>query len=106
MSVGEVQGAVSRTDVDKWDVGLTKMAVGLTHPIVKRYFREEMKGIENIPSGPSLVVSNHSGGLLPPDRSVFAVAYYDTFGYERPPYTLGHDTCSSGQQLSFSPVQE
>jgi 1-acyl-sn-glycerol-3-phosphate acyltransferase len=96
MSVGEVQGAVSRTDVDKWDVGLAKMAVGLTRPIVKHYFRAEVKGIENIPSGPSLVVSNHSGGLLPPDMSVFAVAYYDTFGYERPLYTLGHDTLFAG----------
>jgi 1-acyl-sn-glycerol-3-phosphate acyltransferase len=28
--------------------------------------------------------------------SVFAVAYYDAFGHERPLYTLGHDTLFAG----------
>jgi 1-acyl-sn-glycerol-3-phosphate acyltransferase len=96
MSVGDLQGAVNHTDVDKWDAGLTEVVVGLTRPIVKRYFRAEVRGLENIRAGPSLVVSNHSGGLVAPDMPVFAVAYYDTYGYERPPYTLGHDTLFAG----------
>ena len=33
---------------------------------------------------------------MTPDMPVFAVAYYDTFGYERPLYTLGHDTLFAG----------
>jgi 1-acyl-sn-glycerol-3-phosphate acyltransferase len=96
MSEGEVQRAVSHTDVDKWDASLTELVVGLTRQIVKRYFRAQVRGLENIPAGPSLVVSNHSGGLMTPDMSVFAVAYYDTYGYERPLYTLGHDLLFAG----------
>jgi 1-acyl-sn-glycerol-3-phosphate acyltransferase len=96
MSEGEVARAVSHTDVDKWDASLTELVVGMTRQIVKRYFRAQVRGLENIPAGPSLVVSNHSGGLMTPDMSVFAVAYYDTYGYERPLYTLGHDILFAG----------
>lgn len=96
MSVEDAQEAVNHTDVDKWDAGLTEVIVGLTRPIVKRYFRAQVRGLENMPAGPCLVVSNHSGGLVTPDTPVFAVAYYDTFGYERPLYTLGHDNLFAG----------
>lgn len=83
--------AVARTDVGQYDPGLTRLLVALTRPITTRYFRAEVRGLNNIPTGPCLVVGNHSGGLLTPDMSVFAVAYYDKFGYDRPLYTLGHD---------------
>jgi 1-acyl-sn-glycerol-3-phosphate acyltransferase len=85
------QAAVVRSDVDQFDTDLTRRIVGLTRPIVKRYFRSVVRGLDNIPAGPCLVVGNHSGGLLTPDMSVFAVAYYDKFGYQRPLYTLAHD---------------
>jgi 1-acyl-sn-glycerol-3-phosphate acyltransferase len=88
--------AIAHTDVEKWDAGLTELLVGLTRPIVKRYFRAEVRGLENIPAGACLVVSNHSGGVVTPDMSVFAVAYYDTYGYERPLFTLGHDLLFAG----------
>jgi 1-acyl-sn-glycerol-3-phosphate acyltransferase len=86
----------THTDVDKWDAGLTEFVVALTRPIVKRYFRSDVRGLENIPGGACLVVSNHSGGLVTPDMSVFAVAYYDTYGYQRPLFTLGHDMLFAG----------
>jgi 1-acyl-sn-glycerol-3-phosphate acyltransferase len=88
--------AIAHTDVEKWDAGLTELIVGLTRPVVKRYFRSEVRGMENIPEGACLVVSNHSGGVVTPDMSVFAVAYYDTFGYQRPLFTLGHDLLFAG----------
>jgi 1-acyl-sn-glycerol-3-phosphate acyltransferase len=37
-----------------------------------------------------LIVSNHSGGMFTPDVLVFAAAFYDKFGYDRPLYTLAH----------------
>ncbi|MGO9104197.1 MAG: lysophospholipid acyltransferase family protein [Mycobacterium sp.] len=77
-------------DVDKWNPRLTEAIVALSRPLA-RYFRSEVTGLENIPSGPSLVVSNHSGGVLTPDMTVFAVAFYDNYGYDRPLYALGHD---------------
>lgn len=89
------------TDVDKWDRGLTEHVVALTRPIVKHYFRSEVRGLDNIPDGPSLVVGNHSGGLMTFDLPVFAVDYYDTFGYDRPLYALGFDTIFAGPAGDF-----
>jgi 1-acyl-sn-glycerol-3-phosphate acyltransferase len=86
----------AHTDVDKWDAGLTELVVAMTRPVVKRYFRSEVRGLENIPEGACLVVSNHSGGVVTPDMSVFAVAYYDSYGYQRPLFTLGHDLLFAG----------
>ena len=89
------------TDVDKWDRGLTEHVVALTRPIVKHYFRSEVRGLDNIPPGASLVVANHSGGLTSFDLSVFAVDYYDTYGYDRPLYSLGFDTIFAGPAGDF-----
>lgn len=91
----------SDTDVDKWDRGLTGHVIALTRPIVKHYFRSEVRGLDNIPPGPSLVVGNHSGGMLSFDLSVFAVDYYDAYGYDRPLYALGFDTVFAGPAADF-----
>ena len=84
------------TVISKWDPVLTKHVVDVMRPIVRRYFRSEVRGLENIPQRGCLVVANHSGGMLTPDWSVFAVAYYDTFGYDRPIYALAHDMLFAG----------
>jgi hypothetical protein len=52
---------VSETDIDgteiaKWDPGLTKRVVGLLRPIVKRYFRSEVRGLDLLPPGLGLGV--------------------------------------------------
>ncbi len=91
----------TRTDVDKWDRGLTEHVVALTRPIVKHYFRSEVRGLDNLPAGASLVVGNHSGGLTSFDLSVFAVGYYDTYGYDRPLYSLAFDTVFAGPAAEF-----
>ena len=91
----------THTDIDKWDRGLTEHVVALTRPIVKHYFRCEVRGLDNIPPGASLVVANHSGGLTSFDLSVFAVGYYDKYGYERPLYALAYDTLFAGPAAEF-----
>ncbi|MEB3070542.1 lysophospholipid acyltransferase family protein [[Mycobacterium] vasticus] len=58
---------------------------------VKGYFRSEVHGLEHIPDGGALLVSNHSGGMVPMDVPVVVVAFYDHFGTERPFYILAHD---------------
>ena len=92
---------MGETDVDgaeiaKWDPGLTKRLVGLIRPMVKLYFRSEVRGLDLVPPGGALVVSNHSGGLVPMDIQVFAADFYDKFGYDRPIYTLTHDNLFHG----------
>jgi len=88
-------------EIDKWDRGLTEHVIALTRPIVKHYFRSEVRGLDNLPAGASLVVGNHSGGLTSFDLSVFAVGYYDTYGYDRPLYALAYDTIFAGPVAEF-----
>ncbi|QZT61415.1 lysophospholipid acyltransferase family protein [Mycolicibacterium austroafricanum] len=75
----------------KWDPGLTRQITGWVGPMIRRYFRAEVRGIESVPAeGGALIVSNHSGGMLTPDVMVLAPAFYEHFGYDRPLYTLAH----------------
>ena len=56
------------------------------------YFRADVQGMDRIPpSGPVLLVGNHSGGTMIADTFVFAQAFYDHFGPERPFNQLAHD---------------
>ena len=78
-------------EVGRWDAGFVRHVMGFMRPMVKLYYRSEVRGLENIPAGACLVVCNHSGGLTTPDLAVFAVDFYETSGYDRPLYTLAHD---------------
>ncbi len=82
---------IDRPDTAKWDSKLMERVIGFTRPIAKRYFRSEVRGLDNIPPGGVLVVANHSGGMLSMDIPIFAVDFYDKFGYDRPLYPLTHD---------------
>lgn len=73
------------------DPAFVASALRVMGPIVKVWHRSEVRGLEHLPSGASLVVSNHSGGLFAMDFPVFAVHFADRFGVERPIYLLSHD---------------
>lgn len=94
---------VQPTQVGRWDAGLTRHVVDLLRPIVKVYHRSEVLGLERIPAGRCLLVGNHSGGLTTPDFAVFAVDYYQRFGYERPLYVLAHDSMFHGPAAELLP---
>lgn len=87
---------MSEPEIAKWDPNLTQRLMGFIRPIAKRYFRSEVHGLDNIPAGGVLLVSNHSGGLFPMDLPIFAVDFYEKFGYDRPIYTLSHDLLLAG----------
>lgn len=75
-----------------WDPAFTEQINKWVGPVVKRYFRAEVNGLDSVPAaGGALVVSNHSGGMFTPDVLVFAPAFYNRFGFDRPVYTLAHD---------------
>ena len=61
-----------------YDAELTdQVLMSLLRPLFDKYFRVEVKGIENIPSeGGALVVANHSG-TLPMDGLMTQVAVHD-----------------------------
>jgi 1-acyl-sn-glycerol-3-phosphate acyltransferase len=55
------------------------------------WFRADVRGLEKIPpTGPVLLVGNHSGGNMTPDTTVFVLAFTAYFGAERPFYQLAH----------------
>ena len=91
-------------EIKKWDPELTARVVSFLRPILKRYFRTEMRGWDNIPAtGGALVVSNHSGGQFSLDVPIVAVEFYDRFGYDRPINTLAHDVLLSGPLANVMP---
>ncbi|GFG51273.1 glycerol acyltransferase [Mycolicibacterium agri] len=75
----------------KWDPAFTERVNTWVGPAIRRYFRAEVRGLDAIPrQGGALLVSNHSGGMFTPDVLIFAPAFYNQFGYDRPLYTLAH----------------
>jgi 1-acyl-sn-glycerol-3-phosphate acyltransferase len=84
-------------DCDSWDPGLIKTVKNAVAATAKRYFRPEVRGMQHVPTcGAALVVSNHSAGMWTPDFPIFATAFYDTFGYDRPLYCLAHNAMFAG----------
>ncbi|AGZ51198.1 lysophospholipid acyltransferase family protein [Mycobacterium kansasii] len=82
---------IDDSEMAKWDPAFTKALIGTVTPLIKRWFRAEVRGLESFPpTGGVLLVSNHSGGVLTPDWNVLAPAFYGRFGYGRPLYTLAH----------------
>jgi 1-acyl-sn-glycerol-3-phosphate acyltransferase len=82
---------IAHPEAAKWDPAFTELLIKAVTPVIKRWFRPEVRGLETFPStGGALLVSNHSGGVLTPDWNVLAPALYGRFGYDRPLYTLAH----------------
>ncbi len=88
-------------EIEKWDPVLTERVMGTIRPLLKRYFRSEVHGLDHVPAGGALVVSNHSGGQMAVDVPIFAVDWYAEHGYDRPIYTLSHDMIMVGPIGSF-----
>ena len=65
--------------------------------LMKLWFRAEVRMLERVPAeGGALIVSNHSGGLMPMDVPIIAAAFVEEFGPERPLYVLAHDLLFTG----------
>ena len=92
-----------QTQIGQWDPALTRHVVDLLRPTLKVYHRSEVRGLEHIPPGRALLVGNHSGGLTTPDFAIFAVDYYQRFGYDRPLYVLAHDSLFHGPAAAILP---
>ena len=75
-----------------FDVDLTDHVLLTTfRPLFERYFRVEVRGIENVPeTGGALVVANHSG-TVPIDSTMTQLALHDRHPARRHLRTLGAD---------------
>src|SRR6185312_2052412 len=69
--------------LDQFSPSITRTVVERVAPILRRWFRAELRGLDSFPTeGGALVVSNHSGGMLTPDVMLFGSAFYNRFGYD------------------------
>lgn len=84
--------ALDGNDIEAWDPDYIRRVLPLWRAIFCNYFRAQVGGLENIPpSGPSLLVGNHSGGTYIADTFIFAAEFYAHFGPERRFHQLAHD---------------
>jgi 1-acyl-sn-glycerol-3-phosphate acyltransferase len=83
---------VPASEPEARDLDYVRFIVDLFRALGKKYFRLEVRGIDNVPAeGPVLLVANHNGAFLPSDGFFTAVALTDRFGPARAPYALAHD---------------
>ena len=88
--------------IDAWDPEHIRRTLPWLKTICRTYFRGEVEGLENIPVGePSLLVGNHSGGLLIADTFVFSAAFYDHFGPDQRFHQLAHDVAAKSPLLGL-----
>ena len=84
-------GAVDTSEIEQWDPKVTRQVKSVAAPFIKGWFRPDVRGLDRLPAtGAALIVGNHSGGMMTPDVWIFARAFYDRFGFDRPLYTLAH----------------
>jgi 1-acyl-sn-glycerol-3-phosphate acyltransferase len=82
-------------DLDAWDPEYIRRVLPLWRTALALYFRAEVRGLDNVPAeGASLLVGNHSGGILIADTFIFAAAFYEHFGPERRFHQLAHDVAA------------
>jgi 1-acyl-sn-glycerol-3-phosphate acyltransferase len=88
--------------IDAWDPGHIRRTLPYLNAINAAYFRPDVRGLEHIPAGePSLLVGNHSGGLMIADTFVFAAAFYDHFGPDHRFHQLAHDAAAKSPLLGL-----
>jgi 1-acyl-sn-glycerol-3-phosphate acyltransferase len=88
---------------DEWDPEYIRRALPVMDALFSTYFRGEVRGLENIPDGPSLLVGNHSGGTMIADTFVFTMKFYERFGPDRRFHQLAHNIAAQLPGLGIRP---
>jgi 1-acyl-sn-glycerol-3-phosphate acyltransferase len=72
------------------DQELARVAVSVIQ-ILKKYFRAEVSGLENIPEGKALLVCNHNAGITSMDGFFLGAEWHRKTDGKDPLYFLAHD---------------
>ena len=99
---GIAQGDLGGDDPDAWDPDYIRATLPTLRALGKAYHRPEVRGLENIPDGPALLVGNHSGGTVIVDTFLFALEFYAKYGPERRFHQLAHDVAA---RLPFTGIR-
>jgi 1-acyl-sn-glycerol-3-phosphate acyltransferase len=82
-------------DLDSFDPEFIRENLPAMWLLATLYFRAEVRGLENVPEAPTLLVGNHSGGIIIPDTYITGLGWYAYFGVERPMRSLVHSAAIS-----------
>lgn len=77
--------------LDNRNERLMDVTMKVVDRVLRPYHRATVRGIENIPKGPALVVGNHNGATLSMDSFILGAAIRDHHGTDHVPYGLAHD---------------
>ena len=53
---------IEPSELTKWDPSLTERVMGIIRPFLRRYFRSEVRGLENVPAGGALATGITDAG--------------------------------------------
>lgn len=101
MSTPERREAQSLRDVELRDPAYVARLMPFLKLAMRTWFRSSVTGMEHVPDGGALMVSNHSGGLLAMDVPILASAFFDVHGSDRPLHVLAHDMLFTGAADPF-----
>lgn len=74
-----------------FDADFTRTFLDWVEPVLRRYFRAELRGAELFPRKQTLLVSHHDGGMMPLDSLFIGKAWHERFSFSRPLHVLVHD---------------
>jgi 1-acyl-sn-glycerol-3-phosphate acyltransferase len=94
--MGDIDAALDERDPD-----FIRRRLADTWPLIRRWFRAEVRGLDLVPDGPVLVVGNHSGGNLTPDSVILGLAYNEYAGADRLSYALSDDIGPTSTRSTF-----
>lgn len=77
--------------LDNRDPAIVQRLVQLLEPIFANYFQAEVRHVERVERGASLLVGNHNAGLLAPEAFLTACALHRAGGMDLMPYALAHE---------------
>ena len=88
----QLKARVPSADMDERDPDYIRDQLPGLWLLASVYFRARVRHLDRIPpTGPVLLVGNHSGGNMTPDTLVFTLAFSSYFGVERRFYQLAHN---------------
>ncbi|CAN5379623.1 lysophospholipid acyltransferase family protein [soil metagenome] len=97
MTTYDLQHELEQADLAMRDAAYVARLVPAIGRLMRLWFRNEVRGMDAVPAeGGALIVSNHSGGLMPMDVPILAAGFVAEFGPDRPLYVLAHDMLFTG----------
>jgi 1-acyl-sn-glycerol-3-phosphate acyltransferase len=79
-----------RRELPAQDVDVIRRTHRILAPICDIYFRSEVRHLDRVPDGPTIIIGNHDGGTLPVDAMALGVAWHRHFQFRRPLRVLMH----------------